>query len=47
MRPLRLPIIRALERNGHAEVGMYTSFSFGYCGTGGSTPITVCTRSFI
>ena len=28
-------------RNGQEEDGMYTSFSAGYCGTGGSTPITV------
>ena len=43
----RLAMVCAEERNGHAEVGMYTSFSLGYCGSGGKTPITVCTRSFI
>ena len=47
MRLLRFEIMPGLDRYGHADVGMYTSFSFGYCGTGGNTPITVCTRSFI
>src|SRR6185437_8177149 len=35
------------ERYGHAEVGMNTSVSTGYCGIGGSTPTTVWTLSFI
>jgi hypothetical protein len=34
-------------RNGHDETGMYTSFSLGNAGSGGSTPITVCRRSVI
>ena len=36
-----------LKRNGQAEVGMYTSTSSGYCGTGGRMPTTWCGRSFI
>src|SRR6202040_2517940 len=43
----RLSIIDFEERNGQADVGMYTSLSTGYCGTGGNTPTTVWTLSFI
>jgi hypothetical protein len=28
-------------RKGQEDAGMYTSFSAGYCGTGGRTPTTV------
>src|SRR6202040_1598016 len=47
IRVSRLSITIFEERNGHADVGMYTSLSTGYCGTGGSTPTTVWTLSFI
>ena len=35
------------DRNGHAVVGMYTSFSSGYCGTGGNIPTTLWGLSFM
>jgi hypothetical protein len=47
IRKLLVSSAALLERNGHAEVGMYTSTSDGYCGTGGSTPMIWCGRSFI
>ena len=43
----RLSIMPCDDRKGHAEVGMYTSSSSGYCGTGGRMPMTWCGRSFI
>ena len=44
---VRLVLAFSLERNGHAKTGMDTSFSFGHCGSGGSTPATAGTRSVI
>jgi len=37
----------APERKGQAVEGMYTSFSCGYCGKGGRTPMTVWGLSFM